>query len=109
MVARYLIFFAVALLILGSAHYYVWARLVRDAALPAPWARLAAALIALLFIVMMSCFIAMRSMPRAAAAPLTWVGYTWLGVLFFLVISLGVSDLVKVIAVRTDKSAPADP
>jgi uncharacterized protein len=109
MVVRYVIFFAVALLILGSAHYYVWARLVRDAALPAPWARIAAALIALLFVVMMTCFIAMRSMARATAAPLTWVGFTWLGVLFFLVISLGVSDLVKVIAVRTDRSAPADP
>jgi predicted MPP superfamily phosphohydrolase len=94
---------------MGSAHYYVWARLVRDAALPSPWARVATALIALLFIVMMTCFIAMRSMSRATAAPITWIGFTWLGVLFFLVIALGVSDLVKVVAVRSDKGAPADP
>ena len=109
MAARYLIFFTVALLVLGSAHYYVWARLVRDAALPAPWARIAAASVALLFVVMMTCFIAMRSMSRATAAPLTWVGFTWLGVLFFLVISLGVGDLVKVIAVRPERGAPVDP
>jgi uncharacterized protein len=109
MAARYLIFFALALLILGSGHYYVWARLVRDAALPAPWARLATALIALLFVVMMSAFIAMRSMSRAVAGPITWVGFTWLGVIFFLVIALGLSDLVKVIAVRTDRTAPVDP
>ncbi len=109
MAARYLIFFSVALLVLGSAHYYVWARLVRDAALPAPWTRVATVMIALLFAVMMTCFIAMRSMSRAAAAPLTWVGFTWLGVLFFLVLSLGASDLVKVIAVRRDRTAPDDP
>ena len=109
MAARYLIFFSVALLILGGAHYYVWARLVRDAALPAPWARLATALIVLLLIVLMSGFIVARSLSRAAAAPITWIGFTWLGVLFFLVISLGASDLVKVIAVRRDRSAPDDP
>ena len=109
MAARYLIFFSIALLILGSAHYYVWARLVRDAALPAPWARIGTALIVLLFIVLMSGFIVARSLSRSAAAPITWIGFTWLGVLFFLVISLGVSDLVKVIAVRRDRSAPDDP
>jgi hypothetical protein len=37
MATRYVIFFAVALLVMGGAHYYVWARLVRDAGLPSPW------------------------------------------------------------------------
>ena len=109
MVLRYVIFFAVALLVLGGAHYYIWARLVRDAALPSPWARIATALIVGLFVVMMTCFVAMRSMSRSTAAPITWIGFTWLGVMFFLSISLGASDLVKVIAVRKGGSAPADP
>ena len=109
MATRYVIFVAVALLVLGGAHYYVWARLVRDAALPAPWARIATALIVGLFVVLMTCFIAMRSMSRSTAAPITWIGFTWLGVMFFLVISLGVSDLVKVIAVRKGGIPPADP
>lgn len=107
MAARYLVFFSVALLVMGGAHYYVWARLVRDAALPAPWPRILTVLIGLLFVVMMTAFIAVRTMARSTASPFTWIGYTWLGVLFFLVISLGVSDLVKVATVRSRE--PDDP
>ena len=108
MAARYVIFFAVALLVMGGAHYYVWARLVRDAGLPPPWARIATAAVALLFVLLMSVFIAVRALSRRTAAPFSWVAYTWLGALFFVVISLGVSDLVKVIAVR-DRGGPDDP
>ena len=108
MAARFVVFFAVALLIMGSAHYYVWARLVRDASLPSPWGRVATVGIVLLFVLLMSVFIAVRALSRRVAAPISWIGFTWLGVLFFLVISVGVSDLVKVIAVR-DRGGPDDP
>jgi predicted MPP superfamily phosphohydrolase len=97
------------MLVVGSAHYYVWARLVRDAALPAPWSRIATIAIAVLFVVLMGVFIAVRALTRAAAAPFSWVGYTWLGVLFFLVMSLALSDLVKVVAVRAAGAPPDDP
>lgn len=109
MAARYVAFFLLALLVLGSAHYYVWARLVRDLALPAPWSRIATGAIALLFTLLMSVFIVVRNLPRATAAPFTWVAYTWLGLVYFLALSLGLSDLVKVITVRRDPGAPADP
>jgi predicted MPP superfamily phosphohydrolase len=106
---RYLLFFAVVLLVLGSAHYYVWARLVRDFALPPPWSRVATVTLALLFTLPMSAFLVVRTLPRATAGPFTWVAFTWLGLVFFLVISLGLSDLVRVITVRRDPGAPADP
>ncbi|MDB4946934.1 MAG: putative phosphoesterase [Labilithrix sp.] len=110
MAARMLIFLVVALVLLGSAHYYVWARLVRDAAWAAPssasW-RGATALVVLLYVVMMASFFAQRS-SRAIAGPLAWVGFTWLGVLFFLVLSLGLSDLVRVAALGGNR-APALP
>jgi len=109
MAARFLIFFAVALLVLGSGHYYIWARLVRDAALPPPWSRIASVLLGLLFLAVFGSFIAARAVSRALAGPITWVGYTWLGVLFFLVLSLGVSDLARVIARRGISTPPADP
>jgi predicted MPP superfamily phosphohydrolase len=108
MAARYIVVFAVALLVLGSAHYYVWARLVRDAALPAPWGRVATIAVVLLLVLLMSVFIAMRTLSRHVVAPLAWIGFTWFGALFFLVISLGLSDLVKVVAVR-DRGGPDDP
>ena len=108
MVVRFLVFFGVVMLVLGSAHYYVWIRLVRDAAWSAPWGRVASGVLVLLFVLMMTAFLAMRALPRSAAAPFTWIGFTWLGVVFFLVLSLGLADLVKRIAVPGG-SAPVDP
>lgn len=109
MAARYVVFFAVASLIMGSAHWYVYARLVRDAGLPSPWGRIVTVLIALLFIVLMSGFIANRALPRAVAGPWVWVGYTWLGVVFFMVFALGASDLARVITLRLKDVSPEDP
>ncbi len=109
MAARFLIFFAVALLVLGSAHYYVWARLVRDAALPAPWVRIATAVIVVLLLSVLSSFMVARTVSRAYASPLAWVGFTWLGIIFYLVVSLGISDLAKVIAIRGLSTPPLDP
>jgi predicted MPP superfamily phosphohydrolase len=100
MAARYIVFFVIASLIMGSAHRYVWARLVRDAALPAPWARVMTIAIIVLFILLMSSFVAFRVLPRSVASPLMWVTYTWLGVLFFTVMALGLSDLVRVVTLR---------
>jgi predicted MPP superfamily phosphohydrolase len=109
MAARYAIFFSVALVVLSSSHYYVWARLVRDAALPSPWSKVATGSIVLLLVMLLSGFLTSRALARATAAPLMWVTYTWLGVVFFLVLSLGASDLVRVIAMRPDARAPDDP
>jgi predicted MPP superfamily phosphohydrolase len=106
MAVRYAIFFAVALLVMGGAHYYVWARLVRDASLPDGWARATTIAIIVLFALMMSGFVAFRMLPRNVAAPVMWVGYTWLGVLFFLLLSLAATDLVRLFALR---AAPDDP
>jgi predicted MPP superfamily phosphohydrolase len=108
MAVRYLIFVAVALLVMGGAHYYVWARLVRDAAVPEPWSRLAAALIALLFVLLMSGFFLARALPRHVVAPFMWIAYTWLGVLFFLVFALGASDVLRAIALRVHDVPPDD-
>lgn len=113
---RYVVLFCVALLVMGSAHYYVWARLVRDAALPAPWSRIATVVIALLFVMLMSGFMAVRGMSRSVASPFMWVSYTWLGAMFFLVIALGSSDLAKLVVNlsarargRVVEGAPDDP
>ncbi|MBX3203698.1 MAG: metallophosphoesterase [Labilithrix sp.] len=100
MAARYVVFFLVASLVMGSAHRYVWARLVRDAALPAPWARVATLALVFLFVVLMAGFVAFRFLPRSVSSPWMWTSYTWLGVLFFLVMALGLSDLARVVTLR---------
>lgn len=100
MAVRFVLVFLIASLVMGSAHRYVWARLIRDAALPAPWARLATIVLVVLFVLLMAGFVAFRFVPRSVASPVMWVVYSWLGVLFFLVMALGVSDLARVVTLR---------
>ena len=106
---RYVIFFIVASLVMGSAHWYLYARLVRDADLPSPWARIATIAIVVLFFALMGGFIAGRGVPRAIGGPWRWVSYTWLGFLFFMVFSLAASDLARVITMKVKDVSPDDP
>ncbi len=116
MLLRYALFFGIALLVMGGAHWFIWARLVRDAALPAPWHRIATIAVVLLFVVLMSGFFLFRALPRSAASPLLWVGYTWLGVVFFLVLFLGLADVARIVTLALtslrharDGGGPSDP
>lgn len=109
MSTRYLVGFFIASLVMGAAHRYVWARLVRDLALPHEWARVATVVLAFLFVLLMSGFVASRALPRSVSAPFMWVAYTWLGILFFLVLSLAVSDLARLVTVRAKGIGPDDP
>lgn len=107
---RYLPFFLVASLVMGASHRYVWARLVRDAALPEPWRKIATGVILALFVLLMSGFALFRALPRNVASPIVWVAYTWLGVLFFLVLSLAVTDVARLVTLRLQAtSEPEDP
>jgi hypothetical protein len=98
-------------LVVGGAHYYVWARLVRDAALPAPWSRVATIAIVVLFVMLLSGFAAFRVLPRSIGGPFMWVSYTWLGVVFFLMFTLSASDVLRAITLYKLKEPglPIDP
>jgi predicted MPP superfamily phosphohydrolase len=108
MALRYLLFFVLASLIMGSAHRYVWARLVRDAGLPPPWNKIASIVLVALFVLLMSGFLLFRALPRSIGAPVMWVAYVWLGVLFFLVMSLGLTDVLRIVATRARGPALLD-
>lgn len=97
---RIVVFLIVSLVVMGGSHRYVWARLVRDADLPQPWNRVATIAILTLYVLLMTSFLVVRQLPRALVSPVMWVTYSWLGVLFFLVMCLGLSDLLKAITLR---------
>jgi uncharacterized protein len=92
---RIAVFLVVVAGVLGSLHYYIWARLVRDPALPAPWGTVAGwALVSLAAIVVLagpSSFV----LPRSLTAPLVWCAYVWLGLAFFFVMLLAATDLAQ--------------
>jgi predicted MPP superfamily phosphohydrolase len=100
MALRYVLAFLILSVLMGSAHRYLWARLVRDVVLPAPWGRVATIAIVALFVMLMFGFIAFRFVPRSVATPLMWISYTWFGVVFFTVMALGISDLARAITLR---------
>jgi hypothetical protein len=106
---------AVALLIVSSilfgTHYYIWARLIRDAQLPPPWGTIGTfTLVGLASLIVAG--IMLRRAPRTVMGPIMWVAYTWLGLMFLLVVLLAGADLVRALAsvwARVRSSPPQDP
>lgn len=92
----FLVFLGIALTLIGGLHYYFWARLVRDTALPPPWRQLATwALIALGSSIPLAVFLLRTHHPLKGA--LTWPGYVWMGMLLILTVAVFGADLVRLV------------
>lgn len=91
------IFLAIAVTVIGGAHHYLWARLVRDPGLPAPWRQLVTALIATLGVGIFALPLAVRGLGLSAPTWLNVVAFTWLGSLFLLMAFLGGADLLRLL------------
>ncbi len=91
---RMLIFMLVLIVVFGGGHYYLYARLVRDPALPLPWSKVATA-----FLVAMPVFtvagLAFVRGRREIASPVAWVAYVWMGLAAFLLLGVFAGDLVR--------------
>jgi predicted MPP superfamily phosphohydrolase len=105
--SRVLVFLSVVLAIDVGLHYFVWARLVRDTAVAAPYARIASGVLIVLAFIIPITFVVGRSAPRVVAAPLAWAAFVWLGFLFFLFFLLLPLELVRLGAFVSGK--PSDP
>jgi predicted MPP superfamily phosphohydrolase len=82
----------------GGWHYYLWVRLVRDPAWPAPYPRLAALLLAAIAILIPLAIATSYAVPRSVSQVLVGALYTWLGVAFLLAVCLFAADLARWIA-----------
>jgi len=87
-------------LVFFGLHYYLWARLVRDTGAGKSWRVVAGIVLGLLGATLISAFAMMRSAPRDLLSPFAWVGYLWLGLLFFSVSLLIAVDLIRTVAGR---------
>jgi len=88
-------FLLVAMSVIGSAHLYVWLRLVHDPALPTPWPARASAF---LFLAWLSIPIALNWGRRLAppwATLVAWPGYAWLGSIFLLLVAVLAVDVAR--------------
>ncbi len=97
-IGRIAVFLVVVLSITAGIHYFLWIRLARDPAWPAPVVRgMGWALFVLAASIPLG-MIASRSLSREAATPLSWFSYTWMGVMFVLFLTLLPMDLVRIAA-----------
>jgi predicted MPP superfamily phosphohydrolase len=93
-VRRFWIRLAIVMLVLGSAHYYVWLRFVHAPHWPAPWTTIGTIAIIVLAPSLPLGAILMRRMSREAAKPVLWFTYTWFGLAVYLLLAAAVSNLV---------------
>ena len=94
----FFVFLAIVLLLVGSVHYWVWARLVRDLQLPPGWQRGLGGLVALLGLSIPLTFYLSRTLDPSSGRPLLLVLYAWLGIVFWLVVLLSGAELVRIAA-----------
>jgi hypothetical protein len=108
-VGRFAIFLAVALAVLGGMHFYLWLRLVRDPALPAPWRGIATAALVLLAISVPLAMFTWRArfLPPALARLVPILAFTWLGVAFILMSAVLAFDLLRLAARGAELAAGA--
>lgn len=88
-------------LVAVSAHLYVIQRMVHDAGLASPWAELAAALVWAGFAAMLLHPLCERLLPHRVARWISLPATTWMGLLFWLLLALGASELVLLLGERT--------
>lgn len=92
-VGGFIVFFVIALSLIGGLHYYFWARLVRDTALPAPWRQLATGTLVALGLSIPATMILWRSHHPLRNA-LAWPAFVWMGMLLILTLVVLGADLV---------------
>jgi predicted MPP superfamily phosphohydrolase len=92
-----LLFFAVVLLMIGLIHYYLWKRLVRDPLRPGR-GRQAGTVVAV-----MLCALAPLTLIGVRAGYFTWLswpGYLWIAVMFYLLVILLVLEIPRLLLMR---------
>jgi predicted MPP superfamily phosphohydrolase len=115
-----LVFLAGSVALCFAMHYYLWVRLVRDAALPPPWGSLGAfALAGVAFLGPIGIalrremrtgiagnYIKVNAPPESASVaspagmmlrPVVWASYYWMGASFILFMIVVLADLVRVL------------
>jgi len=96
--ASMVMFFVVALAVVALGHAYIWLRLVRQPAWPAPWQTVGTVLVVGLGLLMVVALPLARALPRAWATPLAALAFTWMGMGFLLTVAFLLVDLVRLVS-----------
>lgn len=94
-ILRMVVSVGIALGVSITVHYWMWARLVRDAHWAAPWNTAFTLAFAVLAVGMPAGMLATFALPRGAAAGLAWPTYLWMGWVFILMVLLIPVELTR--------------
>src|SRR5215471_11771286 len=98
MIARFVVFIAVAVGLLGGIHYYLWVRLARDPHWPPPWGAVLARFFLLAAVGVPAAAILSRGRTHTIAGQVAvWSAYTWLGVMFLLFTAVLFTDVGRLL------------
>jgi predicted MPP superfamily phosphohydrolase len=89
------VFLTVGSALIAAIHYFFFARLVRDTALPAPYRTVATSLIVLLGASIPFGFAGGRFLPRSVMRYLAWPPYLWMGAMLLLFMILVAAEIVR--------------
>lgn len=112
MIARFVVFIAIAFGLLAAIHYYLWLRLARDPQWPAPWGTLLGWFFVVAAVGMPAAAILSRGKASSFLGQIAiWSAYTWLGVMFLFftaVLATDIGRLMVAIARRITSNLPID-
>jgi len=97
---RGLLLLSVMSSLIVGLHWYLGARLIRDAMVPEPFATVGWVLVWTFFVSIFGGFLGGRLFPRAIARVFQWFGFVWMGAFGLLFVGTAFSDLVLFIAGR---------
>ncbi|GHE09713.1 metallophosphoesterase [Klenkia taihuensis] len=100
-------FGAVVSLAMVLLHGFLWFRLVRSTTRPGVLRRWLTVAVVVLAVLVVAAVVGRRSLPYAVQTPLDWVGYTWLGLAFYLFLALLVLEPVRWVLRARQRRAPA--
>ncbi|MCB9728788.1 MAG: metallophosphoesterase [Deltaproteobacteria bacterium] len=89
------LFATVAITLVLLIHYYLWARLVRDTHLGGTARFAGTSALVVLLLALLASVVLRRSVEREVLGPLPLVAWTWAGLMFYLLLLLGVGDLIR--------------
>src|SRR5690606_31005640 len=92
---RPLLHLAIILGVLGTAHFYVWRRVVVPAALPHPWGRIATIVLFGMLVLIPVMFLTLRTAPHWFVKPVTWTVFLWMGFFFYLLVFALIGDILR--------------
>jgi len=103
---------AIAVVVLSGlswlVHRTIWARLVRDPSWAEPWGMVLTVATVVFAVLVPVTVVAIRSLPRAVSSPVSWVTFSWMGLLLYLFLLTLLTDAGRGVAALF-AALPSDP